>query len=300
VLSYKDRWADLLFRIGTLLKRYIGGFLIARVESLYTKVVRIFREKISMLRHRDKARTYFHNIRLAALLSIVAGVVNIVGLLSFYTLTTNVTGHFAYFSERLFLENYTLAFTSVLYVLFFFMGAFLTNTAIELTSKNKSYFSYILPISLEIMCLTVVAFSSLLLPGTSLPLGCLLLLAMGMQNALVTKISNSVVRTTHLTGLFTDMGIELSQLLFYKKNSKRSQLKRNILLKLIIVSGFFLGGVTGALFHKAYQLQTLLIPVGILLLALYYNRIRLNYFQLRRKIKKVSQKRGWRRANNHG
>ena len=36
--------------------------------------------------------------------------------------------------------------------------------------------------------------------------------AMGLQNALVTKISNATVRTTHLTGLFTDLGIELSQL----------------------------------------------------------------------------------------
>lgn len=39
-----------------------------------------------------------------------------------------------------------------------------------------------------------------------------LLFAMGLQNALVTKISNATVRTTHLTGLFTDLGIELSQL----------------------------------------------------------------------------------------
>jgi uncharacterized membrane protein YoaK (UPF0700 family) len=44
-----------------------------------------------------------------------------------------------------------------------------------------------------------------------------MLFAMGMQNAMVTKISQSIVRTTHLTGLFTDLGIELSQLFFYKK-----------------------------------------------------------------------------------
>ena len=43
---------------------------------------------------------------------------------------------------------------------------------------------------------------------------------MGLQNALVTKVSQSVVRTTHLTGLFTDLGIELSQLFFYRKMSE--------------------------------------------------------------------------------
>jgi uncharacterized membrane protein YoaK (UPF0700 family) len=50
---------------------------------------------------------------------------------------------------------------------------------------------------------------------------CLLLSSMGVQNSMVTQISNSIVRTTHLTGLFTDLGIELSQLFFYKKPNER-------------------------------------------------------------------------------
>jgi uncharacterized membrane protein YoaK (UPF0700 family) len=46
-----------------------------------------------------------------------------------------------------------------------------------------------------------------------------MLFSMGVQNSMVTQISNSIVRTTHLTGLFTDLGIELSQLFFYKKKT---------------------------------------------------------------------------------
>jgi hypothetical protein len=37
----------------------------------------------------------------------------------------------------------------------------------------------------------------------------------------VHAISNSIVRTTHLTGLFTDLGIELSQLFLYKKTNEK-------------------------------------------------------------------------------
>ena len=48
-------------------------------------------------------------------------------------------------------------------------------------------------------------------------IACSLLFVMGIQNSLVTKVSVSVVRTTHLTGLFTDLGIELSQLFFYRQ-----------------------------------------------------------------------------------
>jgi uncharacterized membrane protein YoaK (UPF0700 family) len=46
-----------------------------------------------------KSRAFKHNLRLATILSFVAGMVNISGLLSIETLTTNVTGHFAFFSE---------------------------------------------------------------------------------------------------------------------------------------------------------------------------------------------------------
>lgn len=174
-----------------------------------------------MFRSRDRGRTHFHNVRLAALLSTVAGVVNIVGLLSFHTLTTNVTGHFAFFSQRLFFENYRLAWISMLLVIFFFVGAFIANTAMELMAKQTVHLSYRLPISLEIVFLTAVAVVTHFFDDIAVLSACMLLLAMGLQNALVTKISGSVVRTTHLTGLFTDMGIELSQMNFIreKKNA---------------------------------------------------------------------------------
>ncbi len=50
-----------------------------------------------MFRHKGKNRTFAHNLRLATLLSFVAGLVNITGVLAVKTLTTNVTGHFAFF-----------------------------------------------------------------------------------------------------------------------------------------------------------------------------------------------------------
>ena len=59
-------------------------------------------------------------------------------------------------------------------------------------------------------------------------IACSLLFAMGLQNSLVTKISNATVRTTHLTGLFTDLGIELSQLFFYKEPQMKQKLYSSI------------------------------------------------------------------------
>ncbi len=236
-----------------------------------------------MFRHRDKQRTLTQNVELASLLSTVAGMVNIVGVLSFHSLTTNVTGHFAFFSQELFLGNYKMALVSMAFVLSFFLGAFLANTTMEVTPKTMNNSPYIFPLSLEILLLLLVMSADFILKDMSTWLTCILLLAMGVQNALVTKISGSVVRTTHLTGLFTDLGIELSQMIFYKKPKDQRRLKRAIILKAIIIAGFFLGGILGAFLYSWFQLKTLLFPVIILLFALYYNRLLLGYYKFKRK-----------------
>ena len=53
-----------------------------------------------MFRHRGKSRTFLHNLKLASLLSFVAGIVNVSGFFAVQTLTTNVTGHFAFFADE--------------------------------------------------------------------------------------------------------------------------------------------------------------------------------------------------------
>ncbi|WP_449397562.1 YoaK family protein [Chryseobacterium wanjuense] len=167
-----------------------------------------------MFRHKGKGRTYSHNLKLASILSCVAGLVNITGVLAVSTLTTNVTGHFAYFSEQLFLRNFKMASIYLLYILFFLSGAFVSGLIMEWASRHRPHTSYIIPLSLEMMIMLLTSFSSEILPNTpSVPIiiSSALLFAMGLQNALVTRVSQSVVRTTHLTGLFTDLGIELSQ-----------------------------------------------------------------------------------------
>ena len=82
---------------------------------------------------------------------------------------------------------------------------------------------------------------------------------MGLQNALVTKISSSVIRTTHLTGLFTDLGIELSQLFFYNTSEQKKQLTNSIKLRFTIIFFFFIGGVIAGLFYNTFALKTLIL-----------------------------------------
>lgn len=242
-----------------------------------------------MFRHKGKSRTYSHNIKLASILSSVAGIVNIIGVLALNTLTTNVTGHFAFFSEELVLKNYHIAFAYLFYILFFLLGAFVSNLSMEWASKYKPQKSYVLPISIEICMLLIAVFSHPLLVKEHLSfsvfLSSILLFSMGLQNALVTRVSESVVRTTHLTGLFTDLGIELSQLIFYKNPTDKTRLKKGILLKMAIITCFFLGGIIGGFCYPYFKLNMLLLPVGLLIFALWYDRLLFRYYHIKRKLR---------------
>lgn len=241
-----------------------------------------------MFKHQGKSRTSAHNLRLAVLLSFVAGMVNVTGVLAVKTLTTNVTGHFAYFAEEVTKHDYQAAAVFLIYTLFFLAGAFTSNFLAELVSEKKQELSHLPAITIEILILITLGLFGMqhnfnLLYGKWIAFG--LLFAMGIQNALVTKISQSTVRTTHLTGLFTDLGIELSQLFFYKKPEERKALKTSIYLRLSIISFFFLGCFIGGFIYGHLGLKTLFIAAAFLLIALYYDYIRLGFIAIRRKKK---------------
>lgn len=228
-----------------------------------------------MFRHRGEARTLDHNLRIASLLSFVAGMVNIAGFLSVQRLTTNVTGHFAFFVDEIFKLNGLQAFYFFLYIFFFLLGSFTSGIIIELNYKRKGTYNYTIPVILEIFVLLAVAvFGKVLMNGFPDVLAFMLLFAMGLQNSLVTTISNSIVRTTHLTGLFTDLGIELSQLFFYRLQEQKQKLMASVKLRLTIICFFFLGGIVGGVGYPAFHLRILLVAVAILLLgvALNHNR----------------------------
>lgn len=239
-----------------------------------------------MFRHQGKNRTFIHNLRLATLLSFVAGIVNITGVLAVKTLTTNVTGHFAFFAEEVYKHDYAAAVTFFVFTLFFLMGAFTSNFLAELVAIKKPNLLHIVPVTLEIIILIAVGILGMSAELSSFEgktIAFSLLFAMGIQNSLVTKISQSTVRTTHLTGLFTDLGIELSQLFFYKKSNEKKKLNASIYLRLSIISFFFIGCISGGYFYSLLQIKTLLVGAFFLLIALLYDYIRLQFYILKRK-----------------
>lgn len=242
-----------------------------------------------MFRPKRNRRTYNHHKNIAALLSFIAGIVNVMGIVSIQELTTNVTGHFGYFVEELFKLDYRGALIYFLYVLFFFLGSFSSNILIEVISKFSDRFIYVVPAILESFILLILGIAGAKLASiTPNVIAFSLLFAMGFQNALVTIISNAIVRTTHLTGLFTDLGIEVSQLFFYSSVKHKKKLKRTINLRLRIITFFFLGGLCGGWMYSQIGFHVLFLPVTLLFFGIFYDAIKYQMILLRRRKRLIS------------
>ncbi len=241
-----------------------------------------------MFKHQGKSRTLKHNLQIASLLSFVAGIVNVTGFESVKRLTTNVTGHFAYMIDAVFKLDFWSGFVFFLYIFFFFFGSFVSSFLVEFISRKNINNIYIFPVILEIIILFLIPFFGhhfiIDFPNV---IACSLLFAMGLQNSLVTKISNASVRTTHLTGLFTDLGIEISQLFFYIELEKRNKLFSSIRLRFTIIGFFFMGGIFGGYFYQKIELNVLIIAGFILILGLLFDNLKLKLLLLNRKLRVV-------------
>lgn len=239
-----------------------------------------------MFRHKGKKRNIRHNLKIASLLSFVAGMVNTAGFFSVQTLTTNLTGHFAFFTDEIFRLELITALISFGYIASFFMGSFTCSCLMEALYRRKENIVHLIPACIEIVILLfIAAFADALIGRCPHVIAFALLYAMGMQNSFVTRISNSVVRTTHLTGLFTDLGIELARLFFCMEPHVKAGLLSSITLRLAIIGSFFTGGILGAVFYSRMGLQVLFMAGAVLAGGLVYDTARLKLKLLERRLK---------------
>src|SRR5471030_1249562 len=247
-----------------------------------------------MLRHLGTRRTHAHNVKLASALGLTAGFVNAAGFLGFSVLTTNVTGHAALFAERIALQDWKTARVIALWMFLFLAGAFVSSFIVSRIGRNQQY-SYVIPILIEILILAGVAVFGYQYDNTLVAKEIFagsLLFAMGLQNSLVSMVSGSVVRTTHLTGTFTDLGIELAQIT-QKGRADRTLLKSRIKLRIAIIFFFMCGALGGAYLFQFVSFHCFLLPATILLFTLLYDVYRIKmkrYYNRHNPFKKHSFK----------
>ena len=87
------------------------------------------------------------------------------------------------------------------------------------------------------------------------------------------KISQAEIRTTHMTGVVTDLGIELGRLIYWNRTPHRNNIhfvqanRDKLFIHSAILGLFFLGGISGALAFKTMGFSAT-IPIAVLLVVL--------------------------------
>lgn len=167
--------------------------------------------------------------RLAISLAWVGGFVDVVGFKLLGAFTSNMTGNTAALGAQLSAAEGSAALFVGLLVLSFLVGAVLSGV---LTVGGRRWgVRSIYSVALAVEAALLVGFLVWIragVDGTPLLLAALPCLAMGLQNATITQIGGSVVRTTHVTGVVTDLGLESVQFVFWFHDRTRGRLRRRL------------------------------------------------------------------------
>lgn len=245
-----------------------------------------------MLRKYSNTRTLSDNIRLGVLTSFSAGMVNLASFLIFLSFSSNVTGYFAIFAAEIVRGNFYQVFVVLGWIFLFFFGGFTSNLiVIHLNNRNK-YIAHAIPVALEIICLLIVGFYGQYFYRETLKetevLLSLMLFAMGLQNGLTASISNFTVKTTHLTGATTDLGILFS--MFTKAEFRRNQelIDKAKLIGSITLS-YMVGAISAGLIYKYLQFQLFYIVSGFLAVVIAYDLYTLKFVRYLQTLRRKKQ-----------
>jgi uncharacterized membrane protein YoaK (UPF0700 family) len=215
-------------------------------------------------RHRSTAADW----QLASLLALTAGTVDVSSYLALRHFTSHMSGTVATIAADIDAHTLRVILPPSLVLACFLLGATLCSLLVNWSRRRNLEGLFALPILLESLLLTLAALFAT--PHHLFLTLALLSFTMGLQNAVITKISHAVIRTTHVTGMVTDIGIELGRALYWNRTTGRTPVhaeRRHLLLLTLLVTLFFTGGAIGALTYPHIGFHTLL-PFALLLAAI--------------------------------
>lgn len=211
---------------------------------------------------------------LASSTAFVSGGINVASVIAFLAFTANITGHVAKLAHHVAENNIRELVVFAIWLALFFIGAFSANFIIRSLESKSRYRAHATPVVIEMVLLLIVAFYGdhfyqETQQEREIVIGALLF-AMGLQNSMVSTVSGGLVKTTHLTGLFTDLGGEISEYLHPKVHNKAT-LKSKIAIRLTVLAFYVLGGVAGGYFFNKYEFAIFYVFPFILLTIIYYD-----------------------------
>ena len=208
-----------------------------------------------------------------SLLAFQAGWINAGGFLATHRFVTHITGFATQFGYDISLLKIQDAIGMLSVPLFFLAGtmisAYYVDRPIHRHQKPEFHILFFLiAVFLTIVTLlgSLGAFGRFGQPldiVSSYVMIALLCLSSGIQNAGTTTASNSFVRTTHLTGIITDLGIGLVRILTQPKSERRDRESRRNEVRGILILAFIFGSLLGSVLFLKFGFIGFVIPLII-------------------------------------
>jgi len=205
------------------------------------------------------------NWQLAGLLAFVAGAVDVSGYLALHQFTSHMSGLVAGMAADVATSRENVLLGPLVVLSNFLFGAAACAVMVNWLRRRERESVFAAPVLLEAVLIASLAF----FPVFAHPLWALALFSfsMGLQNAVITKISDAEIRTTHVTGMITDIGIQMGKLFYFNRRAGEEPVRadrRYLGLLALLVTLFFAGGTLGGELYPRLGFH-LMLPLALLL-----------------------------------
>ena len=232
-----------------------------------------------------RAYSFRQKSKLAISLSWIGGYANVALFLTCAAFVSHMTGNSTQFALGMVQGNWTHVAQFGLLILCFWLGAVASAFMTESAKRRGVRSKYILPMAAEGVLLSTLAVLINYQLGAGLrgdaglcnAIALIGAFTMGLQNATITEISGAVIRTTHLTGVVTDFGLEGVRFLNWYIDRTRGRLAwrrhgralrvsqrhptaQRLLLLFSVFWSFIFGAAAGAWMHFWHGGSAALLP----------------------------------------
>lgn len=223
------------------------------------------------------------NLIIWFLLAMQGGILNMGGFMASHRFVSHMTGYATLFGDRVANFDKINAFGMSLVPAFFLLGVMISSWFIERRRLKKKRPKYTF-----VFCLMIFILSCITVAGSLGELGVfgepfsskrdylllfLLVLTCGLQNAVISSASGHVIRTTHLTGTTTDLGIGLIRVWTLRKGIDSFELFV-LFCRIGLIVSFIGGSIIGAFLFRATEFYGFIFPVLISVFVAYRLRNR--------------------------
>jgi uncharacterized membrane protein YoaK (UPF0700 family) len=228
-----------------------------------------------------QAHSFAQQARLAITLSWIAGYTNLITVLTCGQVTSHMSGATSEVGRDLVQGDWRRLGYLLLLVAAFVVGALVSGVVSDVGKALRWQSIYVLPMAIEALLLAIFAVGVELHDAARIETGgafvwmtLVAAAAMGLQNATITRISGGVVRTTHVTGVLTDLGLETAHLLAWLVRGRPAEAHPNPLgpssakrlaLLASIAGAFAVGAGVGTFAFLKIPTYSMVPPVAFLI-----------------------------------